>query len=58
MNTLHHLILVQLGLWHTTDAGRVEIRLLGLNAAQTTQLFIALFLPLCDEVRIGIRLLE
>lgn len=37
-DTLDRLVLGQLVPWHATDAGRVEVRLLRLDAAEATEL--------------------
>jgi len=58
VHTLHHRALRQLGLRHPTHTRRPKIRLLGLNTFQATQLFIALFLPPRNQIRIRIILLQ
>lgn len=58
MHTLHHRALRQLGLRHPTHTRRPKIRLLRLNTFQATQLFIALFLPPRNQIRIRIILLQ
>lgn len=49
---------LQAGLWHATDAGPGKVCLFGLDTSQTTQLLIALLFPLCDQVGIGIAVLQ
>lgn len=48
-DALNVLALLQLRLRHPADTGRVEVCLLGLNAAQATKFLVALFLPFRDE---------
>lgn len=57
-NTLDRLALLQLRPRHPTDTRAVEIRLLGLNTPQTAQLLIPLLLPLCNQRRVGVVVLE
>lgn len=57
-HTLHALTILHLLLRHATNTRRIEIRLLRLNAPQTTKLLIPLLLPLCNEIRIRIAVLQ
>lgn len=57
-HTLDILILLQLRLRHPTDTRRIEIRLLGLYAPQTTQLLVPLPLPLRDQLRVRVPVLQ
>jgi len=57
-NTLHILPLLQLRLGHPADARRVEVGLLGLHAPQAAQLLVPLLLPLGDEHRVRVAVLE
>lgn len=57
-DALYRLILLELLLWHSADAGRVEVRLLGLDAAQAAQLLVSLLLPLGDQVGVRVSVLE
>lgn len=57
-NTLYVLVLLEPCLGHAADARRVEVCLLGLDAAQAAQLLVALLLPLCDEHGVGVAVLE
>ncbi len=58
IHTLHLLVLLELLPRHTADARRIEVRLLGLHASQTTKLLIALLLPLGDEIAVGVVVLQ
>lgn len=49
---------LQPGLGYATDTGTLEVGLLGLHAAQTAQFFVALLLPLGDQVGVGVAVLE
>lgn len=57
-HALHILALLQLGLGYAADARRVEVGLLGLNAAQTAQLLVAVLLPLGNQHRVRVSVLE
>ena len=50
--------LLQLRLGHPTYARRVEVGLLGLDAAQAAQLLVALLLPLGDQARVRVPVLQ
>ncbi len=49
MNALNHSAGLQLALRNSTDTVRPEIHIFGLNAAETTQTFITLLLPLSNQ---------
>lgn len=57
-HTFDRLLLPQPSLGHATDARSVKVILLGLYAAQTAQLLVALLLPLGDEVRVAVAVLQ
>lgn len=57
-DTLNRLVLLELRLGHSADTCGIEIRFFRLDTAQATQLLIALLLPLGNQVRIGILVLE
>ena len=52
------LALFEILLRHPADAGAVEVGLLCLYASGAAQVFIALLLPLCDERRVGVVILQ
>ena len=58
VDALNDLVLLELLARHATDTGAVEVGLLGLNAAKTAELLVALFLPLGDEVSVGVGVFE
>ncbi len=49
---------LQRRLGHPTDTGTAEVGLLGLDALDTAQLLVALLLPLGDQRRVGVVVLE
>jgi len=57
-HALDRLVLLQLRLGHAADARGVEVGLLGLDAAQAAQLLVPLLLPLGDQERVGVVVLE
>lgn len=57
-HALHILALLQLGLRHAADARRVEVGLLGLYAAQAAELLVPVLLPLGDQHRVRVPVLE
>lgn len=57
-DALNVLVVLESRLWHAADAGRVEVCLVGLDAAQAAQLLVALLLPLGNEKGISVAVLE
>jgi len=57
-HTFDRLLLPQPSLRHATDARSIKVILLGLYAAQAAQLLVTLLLPLGDEVRVAVAVLQ
>lgn len=58
VHALDHFPFLQVRRRYATDARRSKIRVLGLDAAQAAQLLVAGFLPLGNECRIGVFLVQ
>ena len=54
VHAFNNLPLFQLALGHAANAVGTKVRLTHLNATQTTQVLVALLLPLRDEIPIGV----
>lgn len=57
-DALYGLVIFQLGFGDAADAGGAEVCFFGLYAAEAAELFIALLLPLCYQIRVGIVVLQ
>lgn len=58
IHALNDLVFLELLSGHTTDASAVEVGLLGLDASEAAELLVTLLLPLCDQVLVGIVVLQ
>lgn len=58
VDAFYDLVFLQLVPRYATYASGLEVGLLGLNASEAAKLFITLLFPLCNQIRLGVAILQ